>query len=568
MFEVPNPYAIAGADSVDDVRVDRLFVFGDSYSQPVRRNVVSWPGLLDQSGRVGDVTNFAVGGATAIDDNNITFAMQVDAYEAQGQRPNGGDLTVTYFGYNDVDQLRDISTSIADYREQLDRLRSLGSTGNDQRLFVTLITDWGRSPGEEADRRIDVQRLNGQLQTLANNRSRVVAVDLFTVFERIFENPSDFGFSNVTSIGSGPNDDSSLFVDENHFTQRGQNLISQVYDYYLTRGWDFANSLAAGAAATARLSQDLDAGRVVALSEDDNGRIVALTAFGDHRDASGPHQEWKLDATPNLDTRMHAGVAQTPASGGVGVDLRYGPSSKIGIAFGDYSVASDYAHGGGSSRADLRSRSLSLSLDQELAGWQAHTRLSLAENDLAVRRQDRLLGRLDRARGESRSLDLRHRWARPLRAGAAWWSPWMDVSLSQQQIDGYRIDNAYLGETRYGDAVVRDLTAGVGLASHIDPIELNSLVDLDATLHLTGGLSLARSLHRDDLQVSVQESGLAAGRSQSEAIDREPIERMAVHLGADLATGGALDLRSAYDFHLDRTQGPAHVVRLDISYRF
>ena len=90
----------------------------------------------------------------------------------------------------------------------------------------------------------------------------VVAVDLFTAMERVFRDPGAFCLTNVTTADEAASATTALFSNDFHVGYRGQDLIGQVVEYYLTRGWDWSSTDKEPAAARRRLAADLDAGRV------------------------------------------------------------------------------------------------------------------------------------------------------------------------------------------------------------------------------------------------------------------------------------------------------------------
>jgi hypothetical protein len=103
----------------------------------------------------------------------------------------------------------------------------------------------------------------------------IIAVDLFTTFEQVFNHPDDFCFQNVTDTAPSTAAWQKYLFDvpgsngtggEFHFGPRGQNLIEQVMQYYLTRGWDWANTTKDPAAAKSKLNADLAAGKVFSVS--------------------------------------------------------------------------------------------------------------------------------------------------------------------------------------------------------------------------------------------------------------------------------------------------------------
>ena len=101
----------------------------------------------------------------------------------------------------------------------------------------------------------------------SSSYTRLVALDLFTAMECVFNQPGDFGFTNVTQQRPQGGDPAKYLFDLNddiHFGQRGQILIRQVVQYYLTRGWDWSNTDKNPATARQKLVADLEAGKVFA----------------------------------------------------------------------------------------------------------------------------------------------------------------------------------------------------------------------------------------------------------------------------------------------------------------
>src|SRR5690606_15569247 len=95
--------------------------------------------------------------------------------------------------------------------------------------------------------------------------ARLVAVDLLTSFECVFKQPTEFGFANVTKPRPKAADPAKYLYDLNddlHFGERGQALFRQVIQYYLTRGWDWSNTVKDPASARKNLIRDLRAGKV------------------------------------------------------------------------------------------------------------------------------------------------------------------------------------------------------------------------------------------------------------------------------------------------------------------
>lgn len=552
-----NPYATASAREVDDVRVDRTFVFGDSYSVPSHAGVPSWSTRLKGQGRTRAVDNFAVEGATAGDTTGRSFADQVNRFTGQGRRPDGDDLTVVYFGYNDVNLDLDRDAAFADYRAAADRLAARGATAGDQRMFVTTLTDWGRSPGAPASDRAAVLDWNRRVAAYANARRNVVAVDLFSVFERIFENPGTFGFDDVTTVDPANAASTSLFVDRFHFGRRGQDIIARVYDYYLTRGWDAANSLRAGQAAMAALGRALDQGRVLSLAATPDGdAALRLRTLGTQVAADEP-----VEGTP--DTSMRAALAADERRpDGLALDLDLGPDWRLALSLAEHRGRAGFETERARGESTVDTRSLGLSLEKRAGDWRASTRMVVAADDLLLRRSDLDLHQESRARTGGEVVQLGQRLDRPIRAMETWWTPWLDLTFERRAIDAYTIDNPYFGPVHHDSLATTDVVAGLGLSAAVDPIVLGTL-----TIHPTGAVGYTRSLVRDDAKQGITESGSTLGR-QMQVIERDSIEALDLMLGLRVVDGDALDLATSWVFRADRARGPAHDLHLVLRYRF
>lgn len=284
-FAVPNPYA-SGLDG-DDIAIRRLVAFGDSYTKLKRKSWRNWAEQLryeltnPATARtlVTALPGYAVSGATAGTYAGSTndFTRQVTRWLATAPRFIARDLTMVYLGYNDLKLALDpvgddLAAAMQAYRMQLERIIAAGAAGGSRRIFLVLPHDWGRSPRYVANGQAGVMRArsrvwNDFLAGLAHQSSytRLVALDLFTALECVFRQPGDFGFANVTQPRPMGADPATYLYDVNddlHFGQRGQTLIRQVVQYYLTAGWDWANTDKEPAAARRKLVADLAAGRV------------------------------------------------------------------------------------------------------------------------------------------------------------------------------------------------------------------------------------------------------------------------------------------------------------------
>lgn len=279
-YTVPNPYATGPAPA--DVRIRKLVVFGDSFSKLNRKSFRNWAEQLryDELNRttglpqVATLVGRAVSGATAgaYPGSTNDFATQVTDWLASPRTFGSRDLTVVYFGHNDLEKSADLTETMADYRAALRRVLAAGAAGGSRRVLLVMPHDWGRSPyyvanGGSAVLRRRTQAWNGLVAAEARRSSsaRLVAVDLFTAMECVFEQPARFGLTNVTAPRPSGGDPRKYLYDYNdrfHFGPRGQALIRQVVQYYLTRGWDWSNTYKDPATARRRLTADLEAGRV------------------------------------------------------------------------------------------------------------------------------------------------------------------------------------------------------------------------------------------------------------------------------------------------------------------
>ena len=575
VFEVTNPYALSDAGDVDDVKVDRTFIFGDSYSQTTRVTdddvtVRDWINTLVDDGKTSTFSNFSVGGARARDSEVVrkSFRAQVDKFVAQDKRPDGGDLTVTYFGYNDIHANNALDLSFADYKTSLNRLIDLGATDKKQRLFVTMLHDWGRNPGDSDSLRDKVIQWNKWIAGYANNRSRVVAVDLFTPFERIYENPEKYGFTNVTTVDKDKAASTALYVDDSHFGDRGQNIIGQIFEYYLTRGWDFSNTLDAGSAATAELNDDLDNDRVFSFAGDENG--LRLFPLGNGR---GPDAMLTGTEATGPGTGFRAHFAQEGGNGGIGMQYGLGDGIKVGIALGSYDSESATERDRSRNRALVEQKSLSLYGDTDLGSmgalghWRGHTRMTFGENDIRSLAEDELIGRRNSARTEGRSFSVSERFTGAIRSesplGGFWLTPSLDLTYSHQQIDGYRIANDYVGDTIYGGSDAGELRGALGLTARLDPFDLGN----DRFLGLTAHASWARSLLRDDHKVDIRQTGPFAD-STSETIERNAETIVTMGIGSTMTVNEKLDLTAGYNLTTRTGHDDNHSMRVGIGWKF
>ena len=85
------------------------------------------------------------------------FAHQVTRWLGTAPKFVARDLTMVYFGYNDIKLSldpdgADLAGAMLAYRAQLDRIIKAGAAGGSRRIFLVMPHDWGRSPRYVAQR--------------------------------------------------------------------------------------------------------------------------------------------------------------------------------------------------------------------------------------------------------------------------------------------------------------------------------------------------------------------------------------------------------------------------------
>ena len=92
-------------------------------------------------------------------------------------------------GYNDL--RGDIAAAEQGDLTGVDRLVVGGAAADNRRLFVTLLHDWNRNPRTNGVTRQQVVDWNSFVAGVANSNDKIIAVDLFTAFNRIYERAGD-----------------------------------------------------------------------------------------------------------------------------------------------------------------------------------------------------------------------------------------------------------------------------------------------------------------------------------------------------------------------------------------
>lgn len=226
-----NPYASG---------VRTLVTLGDSYSAlDGPTEPYTWSRQMEN---VGSVRSYAQGGAgvssVAFPRNLRPLGTQVDMWMEDRSSLGPSDLTIVYFGQNDIeDDTFGLSSSFTGMRSAIDRLRNYGATADGRHVFLVLCHNMMWNPYRRAYMADRYERWSSFMLGLTMP-PRFIMVDMWTAVSEIRRNPQLAGLTNVTEPGSDPR---YLFSDRAHFGDRGNTFIAGVIRYYLTRGWDTAH---------------------------------------------------------------------------------------------------------------------------------------------------------------------------------------------------------------------------------------------------------------------------------------------------------------------------------------
>jgi len=551
-FSVPNPFA-ASQENVNSVRVGTLRVFGDSYSVPSYRGTPTWPAFLQSSGIVEQTENYAIGGYRAAFGQGRGFFDQVNGWLNTNRPVNDRDLTVAYFGYNDIGRGGNndgFANARAGYTASVGLLIEAGAASENRRLFLTQIHDWSRNPGINDAFRQQVIDWNNIVAETANSSPNVVAVDLFTVFERIYARPEDYGFANVTTVDAGRASIDALYLDGSHFGPKGQEMIARTFNHYLTRGWDWANQTAAGSAAVRELTRDLERGILRLSLAGDESSSSGLTAytFGGREGDIWSHR-YDLDRIAQvggLTGRASADPAFARGeTGGVLLDYRPGrkasrADSRFGLSVARYDGALNEADLAGGLRTEYVSDAMAVYWQQATAGILATTQFSYLQHVFDGRGSDDILGLVVANKGSGDTWSVEQRLSRPADLGYAVVVPWASVSHESHKLDPARATSLYTSDVSYSGSRANEWIGQLGLDLQLAPIRLPE----GRSLVLSGSARYLSSLYRDALEVSMVEAALP-GVVQRERFERDRLDRAGLGVGATLAFSKDLDVSAA-----------------------
>ena len=234
---------------------------------PGHRQVAAGQELARAVGREGNATaiaGYAVSGATAAakaqpDGTKRTFASRSTKWIGAGEpRAAGGHLV--YFGYNDINSFASLADSKTAYKNSVAKLVTKGVNQGERRMFLFLVHDWGKNPAQKGDPqgvyRLRTQEWNARWRRWPGSTpARTWSRSTSTTFENAFANPAAYGLTNVKTVDTFKSNSTALFADDNHFGEKGQDIIQQVFLGYATRGATWASQARGELATTAQARQ-------------------------------------------------------------------------------------------------------------------------------------------------------------------------------------------------------------------------------------------------------------------------------------------------------------------------
>lgn len=565
-----SPFYTGKTSSNGGVQVNTLRTFGDSYTDfgyTDPRAQKNWSRELVNSGLASKQENYAVGGAKAQAGTTNAFDRQIGNWDAAKSPVTERDLTVAYFGYNDIGRqgAANMPASKAGYSQAIQYLLARGAANGNNRIFVTQIHDWSRNPGVNPAVRGQVVDWNNHVASVANSNPNIIAVDLFTVFNRVIDNPTTFGLVNSTEVNKERSYIDHLYFDSIHFGTKGQEIIARVFSHYLTRGWEWASALDAGGAATAQLNKDLD-NNLLSFQYDQSPR----TGTSSYRFIPLTTTQSALDRP--LDNGRSFIRAQASANGfetirsmGLALDFTSGAdgaTSRMGLAVTQTAQAERLASFDQRSAMRFNSSAATLYWLKPHANFLFSTQLSRVAHGYDQNSGDELVNRVvsNQRNGHTWALEGKVRYTH--RGNGVTLTPWASLSQQNHQLDAGSFRSVYTTDVRFSSARANDLYTGLGLDIRLDPLHL----DGGRKLHLGGGLHHTQSLRRDALMLQMREQ-ISSDIKTTEIFERGSVRQTQLGLNAQLEVSRSVTFGAAYAVDL-QNPSTSQAVRLTAGLRF
>ena len=557
---VTNPYSATGSSTLGDLQVSTMRVFGDSYSDTAYTSAIgtiNWSEQLQANGLVSENLNYAVGGASATSGGTeSTFEKQL-ATAMTGKAIADGDLTVVYLGYNDIGNsgsADNLVTASADYLTGINQLIAAGAADDNRRIFVTQIHNWSRNPNVADSTSGQVTTWNTMVAGIANTHANIIAVDLYTAFERIYATPEAYGFANVTTADASRSSIDTLYFNGNHFGSLGQQVITSVYQHYLTRGWDWANSVSAGTDSAAQLNADIDDGTLV-LGSGFGKTTGPSLQYGFRLLPLGVKETNALSSSGSQTSQVFRPFSETSAfsqsaPSGLALDFGWGTSEKpsdtrIGVALFQYQQSTELASAQDHQSRQYTSNALSAYVHRPFAGGIFSSQVSHLNLDFTNQSQDDLvnLNLTNVNTGDTWSMVNKLRF--PMRSGGLSITPWISLTGQTHNLDAAQFSSLYTSDVTYSSTRMNELLSGLGVDIQSSPLFLNG----GAQLQFGGSLNHRSSLYRDAITVFMEEAN-TAGFVQSEVIQSEKINSTLLSLQANMLLNKRVRFSATYGAEL------------------
>ncbi len=559
-FNPRNPYAKKKPRDANQVNVKQLIVIGDEESVAGSGTKTWWEFQRDR-GLFRKVTSLARAGATGGDTANDIKDQLDDLLQKRKKkkkkkknkpRPDRFKaskkaLTVVQLGLNDITQVfntSELDTRWAFMRDQLDRLRAAGATAKNRRVFLVLPHDVGKQPGWTSKEASALRSFSiywaGKLAQYATPPSnRFIAVDTLTFFDRVLANPTKWGINGAADLFSGTRFDAV-------YSEAGQRLLGGLVEHYLTQGWNWANTMDPGVSTT-----------VAQLTDDINNGLIDAWQFA--TEAEVPVFGFAVGNARDEEARV--GFAETPATDvqGFGLGWRLDSATALAFVHGESTTGMAYEYRRGEERAQARGGYEGLALLRQGEGWSWTVQLLWGREALTRSSADALSGQATRGETEARTLRLSQRLATSFELGSVTFAPWLGLDLARREVDGYAMDDPYVGRVRFGSATIEERTAEVGLQLTGPATVLEDV----GVLRLSGEIAWTHDF--SDRTVAL---ALTEGRTRRvEQLELPSREALRLGLAASLVRENGLTLGA--DWAMVRgANGTDQQVGLRLRYRF
>lgn len=490
----PNPYSSNGAIDSQNVQINTLRAFGDSYTAEdysQSRGLTNWTRELAGMVPTGEVENYAIGGAKARSGEDKSFDNQINTWSQRNSSIQNQDLTVVYFGYNDIgngDSASAYAQSRADYRAGVDRLVAQGAATNNNRIFVTQIHDWSKAPGNNPNTASAVKEWVNFVAEVANSNNNIVAVDLYTVFNRVTGDPAKFGFINVTDANPARSGQDYLYHDDVHFGNKGQELIARTYRHYLTRAWNWAHALQAGKAAASQLNQDI------------TRNVLSL-------ENSVPISGNRFRFVPLLSSQLSSSRNSNPdqQTFGLAFDVKTGSQNnandgRMGLALNSVGQRFDRINGEQLS-STLRSQSAALYWMQPQGAFHYSAQLSNSQHQVNQSGHDELVVRSinNQRNGQTWSLEAALRYT--MEAGTTRFTPWVSINQQRSSLNAGKDQSIYTTDVQYSQINSNQVLGNVGVDFASRPIHWGGHTQIS----WGGGIAHQQTLKQNNIEVTLKE---------------------------------------------------------------